>query len=94
MLAASEKAAFVERALWNIRSPADRPYSAWLVCSASRTHSSYLVVEPQAAEQFGELRFERFLADVFSAAGCRIALTLIARAALRSGACRWYRYER
>ena len=36
-----------------------------------------LVVELQAAEQFGELRFERFLADVFAAAGCRIAPALI-----------------
>ena len=37
----------------------------------------HLVVEPQAAEQFGELRFNRFLADVFAAAASRIALALI-----------------
>ena len=37
----------------------------------------HLVVELQPPEQFGELRFERFLADIFAAAGGRVALALI-----------------
>ena len=37
----------------------------------------HLVVEAKPPEQFGELRFERFLADIFAAAGRRVALALI-----------------
>ena len=37
----------------------------------------HLVVELQPAEQFGELRFEHFLAHIFAAAGSRVALALI-----------------
>ena len=37
----------------------------------------HLVVEPQAAEQFRELRFDRFLAHMLASAGRRVALALI-----------------
>src|SRR5690606_20568676 len=37
----------------------------------------HLVVEAQPPEQFGELRFERFLAHMLAAAGCRVAPALI-----------------
>ena len=37
----------------------------------------HLVVELQPPEQFGELRFERFLAHILAAAGGRVALALI-----------------
>jgi hypothetical protein len=37
----------------------------------------HLVVELEPPEQFGELRLERFLADMLAAAGCRVALAFI-----------------
>ena len=37
----------------------------------------HLVVEPQSAEQFRELRFERLLADIAAAARGRVTLALI-----------------
>ena len=37
----------------------------------------HLVVELEPPEQFGELRFERFLTDIFASAGSGVALALI-----------------
>ena len=37
----------------------------------------HLIFEAKSPEQFGELRFEHFLADMLAAAGCRVALASI-----------------